>query len=414
LLAVASLRDYTIEEYQGIEWWQSPVLSADWLGTSSPANADHIVDTGRFAYTPILSDARSFSDTTNPYGLLRSPWNTNPTPFVMRSNATMGVFADGSTNFPSIKSFAKYLSVGSLAMVLAGLNGELHGPVHIMVGGHWNMKHIWNEERVQAWGTWADNHLLLSKFLWRQGFVRVPESCSADTPGTECMASCPSEVTGDLTARGVLKAARVWGDNGWTTDMNESFAVYSDSAPGVTDQTGTSTDLTDGDLLDELCHVGYPGDMFTSAAPQDPTFWPLHGNAERFVQVIRTYKASGLLNFDETWSYDHSIVPAASDTNLVCDWTDVEGYDMPTCSKGTCPGHKAEDLLPFEGLAWAGGVRKMTYSNAEMYELISPTNTDMPYVYDSVLHWEAAEKAGFSLLALAYKDGYITDDTPTR
>ena len=61
------------------------------------------------------------------------------------------------------------------------------------------------------------------------------------------------------------------------------------------------TDLTFVSLLDELCRVGYAGEMFTSAAPQDPTFWPLHGNAERFVQYLRVLKAEGTITFNETW-----------------------------------------------------------------------------------------------------------------
>ena len=50
--------------------------------------------------------------------------------------------------------------------------------------------------------------------------------------------------------------------------------------------------------------VGHPGELFTSAAPQDPLFWPLHGLAERFIQHARTLKADGALDFDEARSRD--------------------------------------------------------------------------------------------------------------
>lgn len=39
---------------------------------------------------------------------------------------------------------------------------------------------------------------LISKYLWRKGYLRVPESCSVETDGTgdtsTCRASCPAEL----------------------------------------------------------------------------------------------------------------------------------------------------------------------------------------------------------------------------
>lgn len=51
---------------------------------------------------------------------------------------------------------------------------------------------------------------------------------------------------------------------------------------------------------------------------------------------------------DETWDYDHGWV--VGETGITCDWDNVrEGsLDMPTCSKGICGGHKANDVLPFK------------------------------------------------------------------
>ena len=92
-----------------------------------------------------MTEAWDFSNITNPYGLMRSPWNTNPVPYVMRSNNTQDVFADGNTEFPTCSQFATYLeeSEAKLSTVLQALNGELHGPVHIMIGGQWDMKYDW-------------------------------------------------------------------------------------------------------------------------------------------------------------------------------------------------------------------------------------------------------------------------------
>ena len=135
-----------------------------------------------------MTDAWDFSNITNPYGLMRSPWNTNPVPYVMRSNNTQDVFADGNTEFPTCSQFAAYLeeSEAKLSTVLQALNGELHGPVHIMIGGQWDLLHDWSGYMSDM--EFADNFLLLSKDLWRQGWLRTPDYCSADTPHEDCMA----------------------------------------------------------------------------------------------------------------------------------------------------------------------------------------------------------------------------------
>ena len=42
-----------------------------------------------------------------------------------------------------------------------------------------------------------------------------------------------------------------------------------------------------------------------------------------------------------------------SDTDVVCDWSGVapDSFEMPRCTQGvTCAGHRADDLLPFEGV----------------------------------------------------------------
>ncbi len=44
---------------------------------------------GRFAYVPVMTNATEYSQLTNPYGLLRSPWNTDPNPFLTRSDLIM-------------------------------------------------------------------------------------------------------------------------------------------------------------------------------------------------------------------------------------------------------------------------------------------------------------------------------------
>lgn len=134
------------------------------------------------------------------------------------------------------------------------------------------------------------------------------------------------------------------------------------------------------------------GELFTSAAPQDPIFWPLHGLSERFFQIIRILASHGAIAFDDAWSYEH-IRSVLSDTRVVCDWTTVDEvvgntYILPTCAQNTtCPGHRSEDTLPFSDLDWAG--EGTAFTNQDFFSAISPSNTDLPYVYDRLTSWPA-------------------------
>mmetsp|Transcript_19502 Transcript_19502/g.25262 ORF Transcript_19502/g.25262 Transcript_19502/m.25262 type:complete len:635 (+) Transcript_19502:47-1951(+) len=358
--------DYTYDALElGTDWYDSIIFADDWFGTANPNNTEHILDKGRFAYTQVMTNARTYSNVTNPYGLLRSPWNTNKNPFVMRFSYVLGASAGGYSTFPECDEFALALMTNSwIGETYNQLNGGFHGPVHIMIGGYWGWDpKKWNKitekSRISAVGL-----LLFAKFLWRQGYSRCPDTCSSDTPQDECYCECPDTIRGNKTAYQIL---------------NESGAVEMDVFPS--DGKG----FTYESLLDGLCRIGFPGEMFTSAAPQDPTFWPLHGLAERFIQYARILKERGIIDFSEKWGYEHS-KDLPSDTGIVCDWSQVSGLEMPHCYKETCPGHKEDDVLPFANLVEDGPT---LFTNAEFYQVIKPGNDAMPYVYDSLTYWPA-------------------------
>ena len=164
--------------------------------------------------------------------------------------------------------------------LFSDLNGLLHGPIHIMVGGQW-----WADASEQIssdlYGTIAEGFnmtdipyaisdlLLTSKFMWRQGVIRCPEFCAADAPESECQCSCPDEIIAGRTASQVMTDYGV---------MHMS-TPFMDTLVSHLNANGVSTN----DLLKILCHVGHVGEMFSSAAPYDPLFWSLHGSAERFL-----------------------------------------------------------------------------------------------------------------------------------
>ncbi|KAH8098501.1 hypothetical protein JL720_1447 [Aureococcus anophagefferens] len=185
--------DYTLDERKlGEEWYLSKIFDEDWFGNiDSLSNDDHIVDQGRFAFTP----------------------------------------------------FQEYVvPEASYADIVVALNGELHGPVHLMVGGLWGDDGDEWRRVAESEGD-PDQFLLLSKFLWRQGFVRCPDVCSDDTPVSDCRCDCPDAIVERagsayelLNKAGVLE---LWSDD----NVNDVF----------TDQPLTSPyNVTYDDLLDAL------------------------------------------------------------------------------------------------------------------------------------------------------------------
>lgn len=281
--------------------------------------------------------------------------------------------------------------------------------------------------------------LLMAKNLWRQGFAICPEKCDLDN---EEACSCSfnyaaqpeglssyeilSNVTGELvfahhaycvepiffilSCRGGFGVC-VPGMMQWVERLSDVVAL--DEADGVYHVAGLDPDAEtaawDELLHHTLVHLGSVGEMFTSASPYDPTFWLVHGAADRLLQYRRLVAAEAVappdasapsaasdasaaeaatpstatgLPFDERWGYEHSLTP--SDTQLVCDWAQVDSGAalLPSCKRGVCPGHNEHDVLPFGGFV---DDRPATapYTNAELYAFLSPLNADLPYTYDS-------------------------------
>ena len=69
----------------------SGVFGPDWFGDAICNNSDHTPVEGRYAYVPVMQNAINFSDIVSPYGLLKSPWNADPSPYLSRSDRIFGL-----------------------------------------------------------------------------------------------------------------------------------------------------------------------------------------------------------------------------------------------------------------------------------------------------------------------------------
>ena len=110
---------------------QSAIFSDDWFGAADPADERHVLSTGRWAYTPVMRDAdRTFSNITNPHGLLRSPWNTNPAPYLMRSATVLGV-QNADYTLPDCEDFREYVKVPNRAADVVGHRPDASPSGHV-------------------------------------------------------------------------------------------------------------------------------------------------------------------------------------------------------------------------------------------------------------------------------------------
>ena len=447
--------EYTIDEYEYCErsWgsdssqstrgcWeraissQSPIFDQDWFGAAAPSNQHHIVTEGRWGYTGIPSvEVSSFTElfahtsagvsaltqapagskggvlssesfpTTgagsirNPFGLLRSPWNTNPIPYLSRSFTVInGVYEEAV----GCDRFHSAFQEPSLAKLFNALNGATHGPIHILTGGQWSVEHpLFSDVRFAGL---AGPALLLFKWLWRWGFVDCPSACDSGSP---CACSSPESLWHGRSAYGVLR------DTGVLHYIDRySSAIFFNASDGnyhIADMMPEEETSTWTSILSALADPGSVGEMYSSAAPADPLFWVIHTTADRLMSWRRIQSDLGSNPLDDTWDYFHNddtsdmgallctcmISCAGSQLCVlipgrVCDWTGATpGVDLPKCSVATCPGHEANELIPF------GNVASETFTNREFFEFMHPFNEELPYVYDT-FQWPHCEDLGFS------------------
>merc|ERR1719198_2220278 len=105
----------------------------------------------------------------------------------------------------------------------------LHGQLHVMFGGYWGYNVTKYEGIANLWA--GSNVLLCAKFLWRQGFVRCPETCSDDTPASECKCSCPAEIRNGMSAPEILDKTGIYRVLGSMTANNMEEDVLAQYVP---------------------------------------------------------------------------------------------------------------------------------------------------------------------------------------
>ena len=73
---------------------------------------------------------------TNSYGLLKAPWNNDPTPFMTRSMELYGF--DNNLKPSGCVEYANAVSQDNWMALSRQLNAAAHGHIHELLGGSWN------------------------------------------------------------------------------------------------------------------------------------------------------------------------------------------------------------------------------------------------------------------------------------
>ena len=376
--------EYGMDTYLYDHWSESPIFDADWFGMSSPTNPEHKIDDGGRWDELLVPDGDTYSEwsildtgSLNPYvngfGHMRSPWNNNPFQQLGRHNKTYSMTQ--YETMPECSVLQSCFKSTTLADLNDCSNGQTHGPVHILIGGAWGDGTLFDDEDISM--VQKPDKLLFFKVLWRMGYTRCPDTC---TYGKPCKCSVPQKYIDEYGAESILKATNVY--YALETELkNADDALFLKVLRAVEDP-------------------GIAGEMFSSAAAFDPTFWPLHGQLERLLGAKRIMISQGTItDFDETWAFtEYNKASGAAYLNGKCDWSDVAGsgdLTLPTCTMDViCEGHNEDDVLEFSNFL----NEDEEYTNKDFYDFIHPWSEDLPYTYDT-WDFDYCGDQGFSFTA---------------
>lgn len=357
--------EYTKDNYLYSSSEDSIVWSKDWFGEMSSDNGFHTLNDNSFWANVTLPSGESYESwdisTTgslnpyiNAYKQLRSPWNNNISPNILRENTMYYPTGNSYSEYPTCSTLYTAFDSAALALLNTFLNGNTHGPTHIYIGGAWvNDDSIDDYTDIQS-----SSKVLLFKMLWRMGYTRCPTDC---TPGDTCSCAVPQEYIDKFGAKYILDDIGAIDTLGLENDGDDEYF--------------------EGYLL-ALQDAGNVGEMFSSNAAYDPIFWSVHGTMERLLSLKRILSQQGDIDFDEDWGY---ATAGFGDIYLsgVCDWSAVSSVTdltLPTCNTtASCYGHSEDDILPYGNFLGDG----KSYTNSEFYDFINPWSDDLPYVFDT-------------------------------
>lgn len=361
----------------GEDWHTSVIYSDDWYGSiSNTAESSYSIPRGRFVNTPMARKNDSlysrFSPDSNMQGFISNHFNLNSSPYVQRSRSMCGIMKGQylATCDVFISCYDQYQSLSDWTLCL---EINVHANMHEWHGGAFQCAVDLNE--VQKEFPQYSTGLLLFLgtvahdvwYIYNRETVSEYMECPSDCPegSSDATDGCSCYCSLDIDSMDSISLEKLMAGTLYTLQ----FIFYEGTTYIVPDplNEGRYVFATEDGLLSQqdnerllriaaklFCSGGLSGPLGTGAAPNDPVFWPLHPIFDRAWHIL-------LLSDVYTSTYDYS-------------WTD-----------GDCYGSAWEDQQAFKNLM--GDTSDTYYTNQDLWSMLSPLNTKLPYVYDNFDSW---------------------------
>jgi hypothetical protein len=236
---------------------------------------------------------------SSPYGLLRSPWNYNPSPYLTRYNNINGIQFEGVATAAKIfymgsdcaeyeQFMEKYARGQTFETYLTESEDNIHGKVHFTIGGAGGEKAQSVDDLLRNKYQFTDEDLLYiargSQALYKSYIPRYwvstnPLSCTSNPWQSGKLMTYATPMDGDGPSCTCSEQYMVS-----ETKLSELISLYQIKNANFL----YNLEYVDRkDAMNLVCsRMAYDGDMASSGAANDPMFWVAHGAIERLFQRV--------------------------------------------------------------------------------------------------------------------------------
>ena len=394
--------DFTKENAQGVEIWDSALFTANTFGSMVMPNNDtwgwlfsqNDVDDGKIPdgrWANLKADKNTkYTELDYAYGYMRAPWNMNPSQYVTR-------YTSVDKTLPSCESHYTLLEYSEIVDFLHQVPYAAHASSHGVIGGVFgcdamdSLREAGYINGVEGQLNLCKNWIFYLKEFYRSAVLLPSSGCVAEDSGGDY-----STAYDDLSCDYICDNSR----------MSILFLMLQHSVLNsdydCVPEYGVMPDEGWKAWKDFICGGDgskvFGGDHLESASPADPSFWPIHPTLERLLQV--KYMTGGFTS--DEW-------PSDSSTEYVCNKATCYEEDEGDFGQWSscCYGHYQDDQM-------LDAPNNDRYSfvgptNREVHDGTNPTSSDysMPYIYDG-FSWSHCLESGYDfddLIVELYNNG---------